>query len=84
LNWQGIPDKGKILAQLSVFWFRLLEDVMPNHFVTDNLDEMPAEVRKYRDQLEGRSMMVKRLEILPIEAIVRGYLAGAILRDQWT
>lgn len=73
---QGIPEKGKILAQLSVFWFRLLEDVMPNHFVTDKIDDMPPAVQKYRDQLEGRAMLVRRLNILPIEAIVRGYLAG--------
>ncbi|KAI9026898.1 hypothetical protein DFJ74DRAFT_662406 [Hyaloraphidium curvatum] len=73
----GIPDKGKILAQLSVFWFRLLSDIMPNHFVTDKLDEMPKAVQDYREQLEGRAMMVKKLKILPIEAIVRGYLAGS-------
>jgi phosphoribosylaminoimidazole-succinocarboxamide synthase len=73
----GIPGKGKILTQLSLFWFDLLHDVCPNHLVTADLAAMPEEVRRYRDQLEGRAMLVKRLRILPIEAIVRGYLAGS-------
>jgi len=73
----GIPGKGKILAQLSLFWFDLLQDVCPNHLVTGDMDQMPAAVRPYADQLEGRSMLVRRLEILPVEAIVRGYLTGS-------
>jgi phosphoribosylaminoimidazole-succinocarboxamide synthase len=66
-----------LLTQLSVFWFKHLADVLPNHFVTADLDEMPESVREYRDQLEGRSMLVKKLKILPVEAIVRGYLSGS-------
>ena len=73
----GIPGKGKILTQLSLFWFDLLKDQSPNHLATSNIDEMPASVAQYRDQLEGRSMLVRRLEILPVEAIVRGYITGS-------
>ncbi|RUS19171.1 hypothetical protein BC937DRAFT_87901 [Endogone sp. FLAS-F59071] len=73
----AIPSKGKILTQLSVFWFHYLRDVLPNHLITANIDEMPDYVRKYRSQLEGRSMLVRRLQVLPIESIVRGYLAGS-------
>ncbi len=73
----GIPGKGKILAQLSLFWFDLLHDACPNHLVTGDMAQMPASVRPYADQLEGRSMLVRRLEILPVEAIVRGYLTGS-------
>ncbi|GLB43311.1 putative phosphoribosylaminoimidazole-succinocarboxamide synthase [Lyophyllum shimeji] len=73
----GIPDKGKLLTQLSLFWFEKLGRIIPNHFVTANIDEMPEEVRQYRDQLEGRSMLVRKAEVLPLEAIVRGYLSGS-------
>lgn len=73
----GIPDKGKILTQLSVFWFSLLGDMGPHHLVTANVDDMPAAVRAHASTLRGRSMLVKRCEILPVEAIVRGYLAGS-------
>ena len=72
-----IPDKGKILTALSLFWFDLLRDICPNHVVTSDVGAMPAEVRRERDQLAGRSLMVKRLKILPVEAIVRGYVAGS-------
>ena len=73
----GIPDKGKILTQLSLFWFDLLKDRCPNHLVTADINAMPAAVQAYRDQLAGRSMLVRRLSILPIEAIVRGYITGS-------
>ena len=73
----GIPGKGVILTQLSLFWFDLLQDTVPNHLVTAELAQMPRSVQAYRDQLEGRSMMVRKLRILPIESIVRGYLAGS-------
>lgn len=73
----GVPGKGKILTQLSLFWFELLADLGPHHLATGNMDEMPASVQAYRDQLEGRSMLVRRLEILPVESIVRGYLTGS-------
>ena len=73
---QGIPDKGKILTQISLFWFEKLRHVIPNHFVTANIDEMPEEIWKYKDQLEGRAMLVRRAQVVPLEAIVRGYLVG--------
>ncbi len=77
----GIPDKGKILTQLSVFWFNQLADLGPNHMVTADVDAMPAKVKAYADQLRGRSMLVKKVDILPVEAIVRGYLAGSGWRE---
>ncbi|KAF8799259.1 phosphoribosylaminoimidazole-succinocarboxamide synthase [Phlegmacium glaucopus] len=73
----GIPEKGKLLTEISLFWFNKLHHVIPNHFVTANIDEMPEEVRKYKDQLDGRSMLVRKAEVIPLEAIVRGYLAGS-------
>ncbi|KAF5316299.1 hypothetical protein D9619_006558 [Psilocybe cf. subviscida] len=73
----GIPEKGKLLTQISIFWFHKLSSIIPNHFVTANIDEMPEEVRKYKDQLDGRAMLVKKAQVVPLEAIVRGYLAGS-------
>ncbi|KAG6918165.1 hypothetical protein DXG01_016150 [Tephrocybe rancida] len=73
----GIPDKGKLLTQLSLFWFQKLDHVIPNHFVTANVEEMPEEVRQYKDQLDGRAMLVKKATVVPLEAIVRGYLSGS-------
>jgi phosphoribosylaminoimidazole-succinocarboxamide synthase len=77
----GIPGKGVILTQLSLFWFRLLSDVAENHVLTARVDEYPAELQRHRAQLEGRSMIVRRTEPLPIECVVRGYLAGSGLKD---
>jgi phosphoribosylaminoimidazole-succinocarboxamide synthase len=73
----GIPDKGRVLTQMSVFWFDFLRDVTNTHFLTANVDEYPPELRQYRDQLAGRSMLVKRAEMVPIECVARGYLAGS-------
>lgn len=73
----GIPGKGKILTQISLFWFRLLEDVVPNHLIASDVDQFPAELHRYRDQLEGRSMLVKRATMFPVECVARGYLAGS-------
>ncbi|KAJ1343393.1 phosphoribosylaminoimidazolesuccinocarboxamide synthase [Batrachochytrium salamandrivorans] len=70
----GIAGKGKILTQISEFWFELLKDTIPNHIITCNIDQMPSSVQKYRDQLEHRCMLVRKLRILPVEAIVRGYI----------
>jgi len=72
----GIPDKGKLLTQLSLFWFSKLAHIIPNHLVTASIDEMPEEVRKYKTQLEGRTMLVKKAQVVPLEAIVRGYISG--------
>jgi len=73
----GIPDKGRVLTQLSVFWFDFLKDVTATHFLTENVGEYPEPVRKYRDQLEGRSMLVKRAEMVQVECVARGYLSGS-------
>jgi phosphoribosylaminoimidazole-succinocarboxamide synthase len=73
----GIPGKGKILTQISLFWFDLLADIVPNHLIATNVEDFPAELHPYRDQLEGRSMLVKRAEMFPVECVARGYLAGS-------
>lgn len=65
------------MTEISLFWFDLLKDVLPNHLITANFDEMPEKVQKYRDQLEGRSILVKKMRVVPIEAIVRGYITGS-------
>ena len=73
----GIPGKGKILTQISLFWFDLLKDLVPNHLITADVSQYPASVQLYADQLEGRSMFVKRAEMFPVECVARGYLAGS-------
>ncbi|KAJ3302407.1 Bifunctional purine biosynthetic protein ade1 [Kappamyces sp. JEL0829] len=73
----GIEGKGKILTQISAFWFGLL--AVENHVITTKLEEMPAVVQQYKAQLEGRAMLVKKLKILPVEAIVRGYITGSAM-----
>jgi len=73
----GIPHKGRILNQISLFWFAFLADVVPSHLITADVDKYPANVRQYADQLSGRSMLVRRAEIFPVECIVRGYLSGS-------
>src|SRR5215472_18230888 len=73
----GIPHKGRVLNQISLFWFDFLKDVVPNHFITANVDEYPAPVRKDADQLQGRSMLVRRGDMFPVECVVRGYLSGS-------
>jgi len=77
----GIPGKGKILTQLSLFWFDFLKDVVPNHLVTADVDLYPRELRPYRDQLEGRSMLVRHAQMFPVECVVRGYLSGSGWKD---
>jgi phosphoribosylaminoimidazole-succinocarboxamide synthase len=76
-----IPDKGKVLTQISLFWFELLNDIVPNHLLTAAVDEYPVELRQYRDQLEGRSMLVKRARMVDIECVARGYLSGSGLKE---
>jgi phosphoribosylaminoimidazole-succinocarboxamide synthase len=79
----GIPNKGKILTQLAVWWFEYLEKElgMPHHLVTADVDKMPAEVRAHADAIRGRCMLVKKLDMLPVESIVRGYITGSGLQD---
>ncbi len=73
----GIPHKGRVLNQISLFWFDFLADVVPNHLITADVDKFPDSARKYADQLRGRSMLVRRAEIFPVECIVRGYISGS-------
>ena len=77
----GIPDKGRVLTTLSVWWFEQLADVVPNHLVTADVDEMPSEVRAHAEILRGRCMLVKRLRMLEIECVARGYLVGSGWKD---
>src|ERR1700693_1397739 len=77
----GIPDKGKILTQLSLFWFDFLNDTVPNHLITADATQFPSELQPYRNQLEGRSMLVKRAKMFPVECVVRGYLSGSGWKD---
>jgi len=72
-----IPDKGRVLTQLSLFWFDFLAGLVPNHLITANVDEYPAPQPEYRDQLEGRSMLVRRAKMIDVECVARGYLAGS-------
>jgi phosphoribosylaminoimidazole-succinocarboxamide synthase len=76
-----IPDKGRVLTWLSLFWFRTLEAVMPNHVLTADVAEYPDELRRFRAQLEGRSMIVHRTQPLPVECVVRGYITGSGWKD---
>ena len=75
----GIPDKGRVLTQLSLFWFDLLRDVIPNHVLTAT--EFPADLTTYREELAGRSMVVCKTRPLPIECVVRGYVSGSGWKD---
>ena len=73
----GIPGKGKILTQISLFWFDLLSDLIANHLITADVSKFPAALQPYADQLEGRSMLVKRANMFPVECVARGYLTGS-------
>jgi phosphoribosylaminoimidazole-succinocarboxamide synthase len=73
----GIPQKGRVLTQLSLFWFDFLKDVVPNHLVTADVDQYPDALKKYRDQLDGRSMLVKKADMVAVECVARGYLSGS-------
>ncbi|MGZ4840329.1 MAG: phosphoribosylaminoimidazolesuccinocarboxamide synthase [Candidatus Angelobacter sp.] len=73
----GIPEKGRVLTQLSLFWFDYLKDVVKNHLVTANVEEYPAPLKKYADDLRGRSMLVTKAQMIDIECVARGYLSGS-------
>ena len=77
----GIPGKGKILTQISLFWFDLLKPLVPNHLITAEVGEFPASLHPYADQLRGRSMLVKRASMFPVECVARGYLTGSGLKE---
>src|ERR1041384_5215392 len=76
-----IPDKGKILTALSVYWFDVIKDIIPNHLITTDVDKFPAVCRPHKDKLEGRTMLVKKSLPAPVECIVRGYLVGSGWKD---
>jgi phosphoribosylaminoimidazole-succinocarboxamide synthase len=78
---QGIPGKGRVLTQMSLFWFDLLRDVVPNHLITADAGQYPSVLAPHRAVLEGRSMLVKRCRIEPIECVARGYIAGSGWKD---
>lgn len=77
----GIPMKGYVLTQLSKFWFEQTKDIVENHLITTDIDQMPEEVRKHKDILKDRTMMVKKAKPYPIECVVRGYLSGSGWKD---
>lgn len=72
-----IPDKGKILTQISLFWFEVMKPLVPNHLISSNVDDYPSSCKPYAEDLRGRSMLVKKTEPLPIECVVRGYISGS-------
>ncbi|MCJ7664748.1 MAG: phosphoribosylaminoimidazolesuccinocarboxamide synthase, partial [Desulfobacterales bacterium] len=72
-----IPGKGRILTQISAYWFHAMEDVIPHHLISTRVRDYPPACQQYKDVLEGRSMLVQRSEPLPVECVVRGYLAGS-------
>jgi phosphoribosylaminoimidazole-succinocarboxamide synthase len=77
----GIPHKGRVLSQISLFWFDYLADIVPNHLVTADVDKYPTSLKKYADQLRGRSMLVHRAEMFPVECVVRGYISGSAWKE---
>jgi len=77
----GIPEKGKVLTQISNYWFEKTRDIIPNHLISTDIDDYPEVFWKYRDVLEGRSMLVKKALPLPVECIVRGYISGSAWKE---
>jgi phosphoribosylaminoimidazole-succinocarboxamide synthase len=73
----GIPDKGKVLTQISIYWFNQMKDIIENHIVATDVKDYPQILHKYKDMLEDRSMLVKKAKPMPVECIVRGYLSGS-------
>ena len=76
-----VPGRGIILTQMSLFWFRMMDDIVPNHVVTADVSQYPTKLQRYRDQLEGRSMIVRKADRIDIECVVRGYMAGSGWKD---
>jgi phosphoribosylaminoimidazole-succinocarboxamide synthase len=76
-----IPNKGKVLTQMSAFWFDRFKDVVPNHVVATDVGDYPKNLYPFRDQLEGRSMLVKKARVFPVECVARGFLTGSGLKD---
>jgi len=81
VNPVGIPEKGRVLTALSVFWFKLIADIIDTHFITDQVAEMGHGLAEYADILQGRSMLVTKADAILVECVVRGYLAGSGLKE---
>src|SRR5712664_2602120 len=77
----GIPHKGRVLTQISLFWFDFMSDIVPGHVITADVDRYPQAVRKYADQLRGRSILVQRAEMFPVECVVRGFISGSAWKE---
>jgi phosphoribosylaminoimidazole-succinocarboxamide synthase len=77
----GIPGKGKVLTQMSLFWFDLVKNVAPSHLISGEIDEYPEALKKYRDVLAGRSMLVRKAQRIDVECVVRGYIAGSLWKE---
>jgi phosphoribosylaminoimidazole-succinocarboxamide synthase len=77
----GVPDKGKILTELSLFWFDFLKSIVPNHVITADVAQFPNELKPFLNQLSGRSMLVKRAKMFPVECVARGYISGSGWKD---
>ena len=78
---QGIPFKGKVLTRISEFWFDYTKHIVPNHLISTNVDDFPLECTQYKNILKGRSMLVKKADVIPVECIVRGYISGSGWND---
>ena len=76
-----IPDKGRVLTQATLFWLDLLREIVPNHFVSARVDDFPPQFQAYADQLEGRSMLVRRAKMIEVECVARGYVSGSGWKD---
>ena len=76
-----IPNKGKVLNQMSAFWFDHFRNTVPNHVLSTNVDGFPPQLKPFRDQLEGRSMLVRKAKVFPVECVARGFLTGSGLKD---
>ena len=77
----GIPHKGRVLTQISLFWFDYLRELVPNHMITADITRYPAPLQRYAEQLRGRSMLVMRAEMFPVECVVRGYISGSAWKE---
>jgi phosphoribosylaminoimidazole-succinocarboxamide synthase len=77
----GIPDKGKVLTDISIFWFDFIKDIIPHHLICADVDEYPCELKKYRTDLVGRSMLVLKTKPIAVECVVRGYLSGSAWKE---
>jgi phosphoribosylaminoimidazole-succinocarboxamide synthase len=78
---QGIPYKGMVLTKISEFWFNFTKDIIPNHFITTDVNQYPSECKEYKEVLQNRSMLIKKAKVVPIECIVRGYITGSGWKD---